>query len=129
MTHTRRSLLILLASALTSPSAFAASVHTPPKGSAERQAIMDAMRVNGDDRDRIFVVRFLKVSRGWAWLQVDPQSRGGSNHYESESALLRQFGRHWKVVAQPCAEADCVEEDELARIRDDFPQAPDAIFP
>ena len=129
MTHTRRSLLILLAAGLASPSAFAVSVNTPPKGSAERKAIMDAMRAKGDDQDRIFVVRYLKVSKGWAWLRVDPQSRDGSNHYESESALLRQSAKHWKVVAQPCAEADCVEDDELARIRADFPAAPDAIFP
>ena len=47
----------------------------------------------------------------------------------TQGILLRQSGKHWKVVAQPCAEADCVASDELARIRGDFPQAPAAIFP
>ena len=50
---------------------------------------MDAMRAKGDDQDRVFVVRRLKISGTWAWLDCDPQSRDGSNHYEPESALLR----------------------------------------
>lgn len=104
-------------------------VHTPAKGSAERKAIMDAMRAKGGDPDRVFIVRRLKISGNWAWLDCDPQSRDGSNHYEPESALLRNSGGKWKVVDQPCGEGDCDFDSEVSRIRDENPQAPDAIFP
>jgi len=108
--------------------AVAQSAYTPAPGSSERRAIMDAMRAKGDDRDRAFVVRHLKVSGAWAWLEADPQSRSGSNKYESESALLRRSGSGWSVVAQPCAEEGCDPRRELRRIRTSFPAAPASIF-
>jgi hypothetical protein len=104
-------------------------VYTPAKGSGERKAIMDAMRAKGDDQDRVFVVRRLKISGNWAWLDCDPQSRDGSNRYEPESALLRNSGGKWKVVDQPCGEGDCDFDSEVSRIRHENPQAPEAIFP
>ncbi len=104
-------------------------VHTPAKGSAERAALMDAMRAKGDDQDRVFVVRHLKVSGDWAWLDCEPQSRDGRNKYEAESALFQKKGGRWRVVAQPCGEADCEYGPEVNRIRGEFPAAPDAIFP
>ena len=129
---TRRTFFALLAasvSAAAAPSAFAAKVYTPPKGSTERKAIMNALRAKGDDQDRIFVVRYLKVSQGWAWATVDPQSSDGQNHYETESALLRKTGKTWKVIDQPCSEADCDGDEEIARIQDENPDAPEEIFP
>jgi hypothetical protein len=103
--------------------------YTPPAGSQERKAILDAMRVLGDNHDRVFVVRYLKVQNGWAWLTADPQSPDGKNHYESESALLRKDGTGWKVLDQPCTEADCDNKKEMARIRAAYPKAPAGIFP
>ncbi|MFL6374436.1 MAG: hypothetical protein ACJ73D_07215, partial [Pyrinomonadaceae bacterium] len=60
------------------------TVHTPAKGSAERNAIMDGLRaeykkMSGPD-DRAFRgaitfnVTFLKVHNGWAWIYAEPQS-------------------------------------------------------
>jgi hypothetical protein len=125
------SLSAALLAVIISPSLSLArsGVYTPAKGSAERKAIMDAMRAKGDDQDRIFVVRRLKISGNWAWLDCDPQSRDGSNHYEPESALLRKSGGKWKVVDQPCGEGDCDFDSEISRIRGENPQAPNAIFP
>ncbi len=105
------------------------SVYAPAKGSKERKAIMDAMRAKGDDQDRVFVVRRLKVSDGWAWLDANPQSSDGSNKYEPESALLQKQGSRWRVLDQPCGEADCDFDAEVDRIRADYPDAPEAIFP
>jgi hypothetical protein len=105
------------------------SLHVPPAGSAERKAILDAMRALGDNHDRIFVVRYIKVAAGWAFLTVNPQSPDGKQHYETESALLQQTTAGWKVVDQPCGEGDCDDKQELARIRAKFPAAPAAIFP
>ena len=103
--------------------------YTPPSGNPERQAIFDAMRARGDIRNRIYVVRYLMVQDGWAWTVGDPQSSDGKSHYERESALLRNDGSGWKVLDQPCAEADCDDLKEMARIRATYPQAPAGIFP
>jgi hypothetical protein len=103
--------------------------YTPLAGSAERKAIFNAMRAQGDIHDRVFVLRYLKVQNGWAWLVGDPQSPGGKNHFESESALLRNDGTGWKVLDQPCTEADCDDKKEMARIKAASPKAPAGIFP
>jgi hypothetical protein len=103
--------------------------YTPKPGTPERKAIADAMRGKGDDRDRVFVMRYLMVQDGWAWMVADPQSTDGKNHYEPESALLHKERKGWKVLDQPCGEADCDADKELARIRKAFPAAPPRIFP
>ena len=103
--------------------------HTPPSGTPERQAIFDAMRALGDIHNRVFVVRYLMVQNGWAWTTGDPQSSDGKSRYERESALLRNNGSGWKVVDQPCTEADCDDIKEIARIRVRYPQAPAGSFP
>jgi hypothetical protein len=87
------------------------------------------MRAKGDDRNRVFVMRYLMVQDGWAWMVADPQSPDGKNHFEPESALLRRDGKGWKVVDQPCGEGDCDAGKELARIRKASPAAPPRIFP
>jgi hypothetical protein len=103
--------------------------YTPPAGSEERKAVLNAMRALGDIHDRVFVLRYLKMQNGWAWFMGDPQSPDGKNHYESESALLRNEGAGWKVLDQPCTEADCDSKKEMARIRAAYPKAPAGIFP
>jgi hypothetical protein len=104
------------------------ALHTPPAGSAERRAIMDGLRKTGEIHDRVFVVRQLRVANGWAWLVVDPQSRDGTRHYETESALMQQHGRDWLLVDQPCTDESCDAAKEMARIRAAHPQVPDALF-
>jgi hypothetical protein len=106
-----------------------AGPHTPAVGSAERQAIFDAMRALGDNHTRVFIVQSLKVEDGWAWASAIPQSPDGSQHFEPESALLENIGGHWRVLDQPCGEGDCDAQKEVARIRAAYPQAPADIFP
>ena len=115
--------------AAVSATAMAQAPDSPKAGSPERKAIMDAMRAKGDGKDRVFVVRRLRVAGGWAWLDVEPQSRDGRNRYEAESALLRRDGNAWAVVDQPCSEEGCNRGGELVRIRAAFPSAPASIFP
>jgi hypothetical protein len=102
---------------------------SPPPGSAERKAILDALRARGDLHNRIFIVRYLKVRKGWAWVSADSQSPDGKNHYETESALLQKVGPGWKVVDEPCTDEGCDDKAEMARIRAANRNAPDAIFP
>src|SRR5437870_6040083 len=66
-------------------------LHTPTKGSAERQAIMDALREEFNNRKSgsyqphrgtiTFVVNYLKVHNGWAWTYADPKSSDPSEQF------------------------------------------------
>jgi hypothetical protein len=114
------------------------SAHTPARGSAERQAIMDALRAHrrrSDARPVIFVVNYLRVQRGWAWTTVTPQSPDGRSRYEEESALLRLRAGRWEVVESMPAfgeregtadEEDCAWFQHLRRRR---PAVPISILP
>jgi hypothetical protein len=114
------------------------SAHTPARGSAERQAIMDALRAHRrrfDARPVIFVVSHLRVQRGWAWAAVAPQSPDGRSRYEPESALLRLHAGRWAVVETMPAfgeregtpdEEDCAWFQHLRRR---LPAVPAAILP
>lgn len=102
--------------------------HTPRPGSAERTAIFDALRAARGTPDQVFVAHHFKVQGDWAWIVASPESKDGSQHYETESWLLRRTEKGWAVVAQPCAEVTCDPNAELAKIRKQFPSAPDGIF-
>src|SRR5690348_12045214 len=49
-------------------------LHTPEKGSTERQAIMDALRGN---QNVVFQVNYLKVHNGWCWIDTTPLDSKG----------------------------------------------------
>jgi len=114
------------------------SAYTPARGGAERKAILDAMRAHRrrfDSQRVIFVVDYLRVQRGWAWLSVQPQSPDGRSRFEGESALLRRRAGRWEVVeAMPAfgeREGTPLEEDcaWFQRLRGRFPSIPVAILP
>jgi hypothetical protein len=50
-------------------------LRTPAKDSAERKAIVDAVHEaykEGADQPAKFLVNYLKVHNGWAWINVTP---------------------------------------------------------
>jgi hypothetical protein len=68
-------------------------VYTPPPGSAERTAILDALRTwvyHQHHLEVVFVVKYLKVKNGYVWVHILPQSKDGSSRYEDISALLKK---------------------------------------
>lgn len=78
--------------------------HTPAKGSRERTAITKALRVVAKDMsglDVVFVFRHLRVNGNWAWVDADPRSVDGSQHYESISGLLARKDAGWIFVEGP----------------------------
>lgn len=110
------------------PRAFAQplALHTPPPGSGERAAIMDAIRAEIrqlHDLEVVFVVERLNVLGDWAWAETRPQSRDGLNHYEDVAALLRFEGDSWRLL-----ELIGPEEEEVANVRGRHPEAPPEIF-
>jgi hypothetical protein len=65
---------------LASKAAFAAP-HEPARGSAERKAVLDALRPAVEGRLGApveFVVKSIEVDRGFAFLKVEPQRPGGA---------------------------------------------------
>lgn len=117
-------------SSATSSAKVSLGAHTPPAGSLERKAILDAYRAvwKGEDEnaisDVVFVVNNLKVDKEWAWLDVNPQSSDGSQQYEGEQALLYKKHGRW-VVMDRTAGAD---GDYFKKLKIKFPSVPFDIF-
>lgn len=98
-------------------SVFAQKVYTPEKGSAERTAILNALRapVEKELRQKIqFALDNFKVQRNWAFLSGEPQNMAGERPDYRQTpyqeaidadmfdnnffALLKKTGGKWKVV-------------------------------
>lgn len=69
--------------------------YTPPKASAERKAILDALRGN---QQGLFKVNYLKVHRGWAWVDTTPLTKEGKAVAEGGPNLLHREDGNWKVL-------------------------------
>ena len=116
-----------------------AAAYTPPKGSPERKAIMDALRAQlkrasstgapGSGLEVIFTVKHLKVSDGWAYTEAVPQSADGLVSLEAVSALLRKSESGWEVLETPCLDDPTAECNDFEQIKLKFPSAPSGIFP
>ncbi len=110
--------------------------YTPAKGSQERKAILDALRdevLRLHNLRVIFVVSYMKVQNGWAWVQVRPQSPDGKNKYEGILALIHKESNRWKVVEMPSQEEDNLDyvgsNEYFKELKQKFPTVPLAIFP
>ena len=109
--------LVLCCSFLFGGDAFAQSAHTPKPGSAERKAIMDALRAPAEKdlkQKVIFNVDILKVAGDWAYARVSPTKPNGDEidfsrtKYREQvelgafdpqgEALLRRDGDEWEVL-------------------------------
>lgn len=107
-------------------------VTTPKPGSAERKAIMDALRVPVSKMVKkkvIFRVGVLKTLNGWAHINgnaLDEKSRALSDEFlwGEFTALLRKSGGKWKVLYWGFA----TDTGILEEIRKRYPQAPQGIF-
>jgi len=117
---------------------FGGSAYTPSKDSVERKAILNALRQRVEKEPSlkvIFMVNYLKVSNGWAWIETSPQSPDGKSHYEDISALMRLNKKDscWEVAELACTEVDnpdCLGAPNFfQRLMSRFPEAPADIFP
>jgi len=126
----KKNLFVLFAvmiAALFVQNAFAqAKPYTPAKGSAERKAILDAMRTNRGDTDVVYTPRVFLVQNGYAWVVAG--TAVSSNQYEDEIALMRKVGGKWKFADAPCVEEACSMAKEIKKIQKKFPKAPRGIF-
>ncbi|MEK7723497.1 MAG: hypothetical protein AAB336_04045 [Acidobacteriota bacterium] len=134
------SLFVVIALATIS---FAQKVYTPTKGSAERTAILAALRVPVEKelKQKIqFSVQEFKSNGTWAFMSGDPKNmRGGKPNYKGTPyqeaieadmfdnnffALLKKTGGKWKVVTHAIGCTDVCYADWWKEYK-----APKAIFP
>src|ERR1700738_109743 len=131
----------------TASSEVAYELHTPPKGSSERQALMYAVREEFNNPRSVyyrphrgsivFVVNKLKVHNGWAWMYADPHSSDASDSFgENSGFLLHDEGEKWKVMKLPPMVEDPNDPEnldsptrkDLDRIKKMYPSIATDIF-
>jgi hypothetical protein len=78
----------------------------------------------------VLVVPYLKVHSGWAWIQANPQSADGKQHYESQSGLLQEKATNkWKLLEWMLAEEGTDYTKYFKNLKAKYPSAPADIFP
>ena len=73
-------------------------LHTPAKDSAERKAILDAVHEEykeGADHPAKFLVNYLKVHNGWAWINVTPLDASGKPVADPAPLLFHNENDKW----------------------------------
>jgi hypothetical protein len=122
-------------------------LHTPAKGSDERQAIMDALREEFSNRQSpyytahrgsiVFVVNHLQVHNGWAWMNGYPHSSDPQDSFgEYNGFLLHSQDGRWGVMRLPPIvndpndpeNLDYPSRKDIEKIRQKFPTAPTDVF-
>jgi hypothetical protein len=109
-------------------------VHSPAKGSAERQAILDGLR---GDQQVTFQVHYLKVHNGWCWIDTTPLDKKGHPTAEGGPNLLHLEDGKWKVmdlskVADDPKDPLGAEDASVGYVKNVikmFPGVPKDIFP
>ena len=121
----------------------AQAVYTPEKGSTERKAILDALRIPVERKLKqkiVFNAEHFNVMGNWAFLGGDPQSPGGgrpdyrgtpfqkaidADMFDNNFfAILKKAGGKWKLVTYSIGCTDVCYADWWRRYK-----APKAIFP
>lgn len=139
----QKALILLVALTLTYCVTNAQNVYTPERGSAERKAILDALRVpvEKDLRQKVvFVTDTFNVQGSWAFVSGTPQdSKGESPNYRGTKyaeavdsgafdnnffALLKKTAGKWKVTTYAIGCTDVCFADWWRRYK-----APKAVFP
>ncbi|HEU5239335.1 MAG TPA: hypothetical protein VFU37_19550 [Pyrinomonadaceae bacterium] len=124
---------ILITSLLLSGCASLNTAHTPPEGSSERNAILQAVHhalAHQGRKNLVLIVPYLKVHNGWAWIQVNPQSADGRQHYESQSGLLQEKTTNkWTLLEWMPAEEGTNYTKYFKNLKAKYPTAPPDIFP
>jgi hypothetical protein len=100
-------------------------VYTPPAGSAERKAIMDALR---GDQKVVFKVYYLKLHGDWVWLDATPLDDKGKPVAEGGPSLLHKENGTWKVLDLSVVPADPDQPLEAEDVPPEFVRKLQSIF-
>lgn len=138
-----RSFALMIVLLSLAAAAFGQGVYTPAKGSTERKAILETLRIPVERELKqkiVFAAENFNVLGVWAFVSGDPQSPdGGQPDYRGTPyqeakdadmfdnnffALLKKVGGKWKVVHYDIGCTDVCYADWWRRYK-----APKAIFP
>ena len=135
----RQSSLIVLIAMLCMPlvaqtNATKPGPHVPVNGSAERKAIVDALR---GEQDVTFKVHYIKVHGDWCWIDTTPMDKQGHATAEGGPNLLHLEDGKWKVMDLSTVPDDPKDplgaEDAspgyVKNVMKTFPGVPRDIFP
>jgi len=97
-------------------------MYEPKKESAERKALMNAIRDYDKKRDaaiadETFNVTALRVQGNWAYANVEQQLPGGVDSYGQAHVFLQKSGGKWKVAFSTYNDTDEVGVDGLDRLK------------
>lgn len=137
----KRSIILCILLAIFVAIANGQQVHTPEKGSAERTAILNAVRVPVEKALKqkiVFVTDNFNVQGSWAFVSGRPTTPSGDNPSLKGTAwdgsedlfdnnffgLLRKSNGKWRVVTHALGCTDVCYSDWWQRYK-----APKAIFP
>ena len=117
----KKTLLFSILLLVFTSAAVAQRAYEPKRGSAERTAIMNAIRAYDVKRsaelaDESFNVSALRVQGAWAYANVEQQPRNGDFYGQALVFLQRVAGR-WKVQFSTYNDNNEVGVDGLARLR------------
>lgn len=101
--------------------------YTPEKGSAERKAILDAVRKYRKAPSEVYSPTHFKVQNGYAFIHAEDPDEPGVDTMAFYYLLRRSKGK-WKVVDEVNMTEGSDYGKEIKRIRKRFPRAPAAIF-
>ena len=113
---------VLISILMFTSAALAQRSYEPKKGSAERTAIMNAIRAYDVKRDaglasETFRVSALRVQGVWAYANVEPQLTSGAETYGQAHVFLQKSRGRWKVAFSTYNDTNEVGVDGLARLR------------
>ena len=139
----KRSFFILVFVSISYASAIGQSVYTPEKGSAERKAILDALRIPVERELKqkiVFAADEFNVLAYWAFVSGQPQAAdggqpdySGTRYQEAQSegafdnnfyALLKKTNGKWRVVTYAIGCTDVCYSDWARKYK-----APKLILP
>jgi hypothetical protein len=97
-------------------------MYEPKRGSAERSAIMNAIRSydskrSSDLANETFSVTALRVQGSWAYANVEPRVASGADTYGQAHVFLRKSGSKWTVAFSTNNDSNEVGVDGLDRLR------------
>jgi len=99
-------------------------MYGPKSGSAERKAIVNAirdhdLRQKSDISDETFIISGMRVQDGWAYANVEQKTSSGALVYGQAHVFLKKTGSVWKVAFSTFNDTEEVGAAGLERLKKD----------
>lgn len=97
-------------------------IYEPKKGSAERAALMDAIRAYDTARDpqlktEIFEITALRIQGNWSYANIVQKLPDGVQSYDAAHVFLQKTGGKWRVAFSTYNDTNEVGVDGLEKLK------------